>query len=113
MTIQLTQKAINKLKTELAKENKSFVRLGVKSGGCNGFTHVIEYTDTKKNKDSLYEFDGLKVVVDPKSINYLKDITVDYESRNLLELGFKFRNNLADKTCGCGTSFSLKDNKQP
>ena len=62
--------------------------------------------DQKKDKDNVYDFSGLKVFVDPKSLLYLKGTTLDYAD-SLQDKGFKFINPNADKTCGCGESFSV------
>lgn len=107
MAIFLTQDAIAEVKRMVAKENKPEVglRLGVKGGGCSGLSYFMNF-DAKKEKDNEFEFEGLKVFVDPKSLLYLKGTTLDYAD-SLQDKGFKFINPQANKTCGCGESFSV------
>ena len=107
MSIQLTPEAIAELKRMKEKENKpeAGLRLGVKGGGCSGLSYFMNF-DQKKEKDNEFEFEGLKVYVDPKSLLYLGGTTLDYMD-SLQEKGFRFVNPNASKTCGCGESFSV------
>lgn len=107
MTISLSPSAIAEVKRMVEKESKPDVglRLGVKGGGCSGLSYFMNF-DVKKDKDNEFEFSGLKVFVDPKSFLYLKGTTLDY-SDTLQDKGFKFINPQANKTCGCGESFSV------
>ena len=107
MTISLTQNAIAEVKRMVEKENKPDVglRLGVKGGGCSGLSYFMNF-DAKKDKDNEFDFEGLRVFVDPKSFLYLKGTTLDYAD-TLQDKGFKFINPQANKTCGCGESFSV------
>lgn len=108
MSIHLTQDAIAEAKRMIAKENKPEIaglRLGVKGGGCSGLSYFMNF-DALKEKDNIFEFDGLKVLIDPKSFLYLKGTTLDYAD-TLQDKGFKFINPQANKTCGCGESFSV------
>ncbi len=107
MSISLTQAAIEEVKRMAQKETKPDVglRLGVKGGGCSGLSYFMNF-DLKKEKDNEFDFEGLKVYVDPKSLLYLKGTTLDYAD-SLQDKGFRFVNPQASKTCGCGESFSV------
>jgi iron-sulfur cluster assembly protein len=108
MSISLTPKAISMAKQALAKRNTptAALRLGVKGGGCSGFAYVIEFADTRRAKDVVFTFDGLDVVVDPKSLVLLNGSTLDYEVK-LMQRGFKFVNPQEKAGCGCGESFGV------
>jgi len=92
----------------LARRNtpQSGLRLGVRGGGCSGASYVIEFADRVRPKDLVYDFGGLRVVVDPKSLVYLRGAVLDYEFK-LMEHGFKWRNPNEKKGCGCGESFAI------
>ena len=107
MAIQLTSEAIDEIKRMLIKENKANLglRVGVKGGGCSGLSYFMDF-DQKKEKDNVLEFDSVKVYIDPKSDLYLNGTTLDYKD-TLQEKGFRFINPNANKTCGCGESFSV------
>jgi len=100
--IEAAKRALDKRGTPLA-----FLRLGVKGSGCSGVSYAIEFSDQKRDSDNVYEFDGLIVLVDPKSLIYLQGSTLDYEKKNLMQFGFKFINPNAKSTCGCGESFDV------
>lgn len=103
----MTQDAIAEVKRMLAKEKKEGMglRVGVKGGGCSGLSYFLDFTE-KKDKDNEFEYDGVKLFVDPKSDLYLNGTTVDYVD-TLQEKGFRFVNPNASKTCGCGESFNV------
>ena len=106
--INLTTPAAQEVKRLIEKEQKSNLglRVGVKGGGCSGFTYVLTIDDaTPKQYDSVFEQDGLKILIDAKSHLYLDGMTIDYKN-SLMGGGFEFNNPLAKKTCGCGTSFN-------
>ena len=107
MSIQLTHEAIEEVKQMIAKENRqnAGLRIGVKGGGCSGLSYFLNF-DQKHETDNEFNFEGLPVYVDPKSFLYLKGTTLDYVD-TLQEKGFRFVNPNADKTCGCGESFSV------
>jgi iron-sulfur cluster assembly protein len=84
------------------------VRLGIKGGGCSGFSYVIQFDDdAPKERDTVYEVDGIKFYVDKKSLIYLAGSMLDYE-KTLMFQGFKFRNPNEATSCGCGHSFTVK-----
>jgi iron-sulfur cluster assembly protein len=106
--IVLTPKAIEMAKKALAKRGtpEAALRLGVRGGGCSGASYVIEFADTIRPRDIVTDHDGLKVVVDPKSLVYLRGAVLDYEVK-LMQHGFKFRNPNERSSCGCGESFGI------
>jgi iron-sulfur cluster assembly protein len=106
--IALTATAAQEVKRLIDKEQKPNLglRLGVKGGGCSGFSYVMALDEaTPKQFDTVFEQDGIKVLVDAKSHLYLDGTTIDFKSA-LTGGGFEFNNPLAKKSCGCGTSFS-------
>ena len=108
--IALTPGAIKQVKRQQEKTGKVgyYLRLGVKGGGCSGLSYVIDMENEPDEFDLTWEIDGLKVVVDRKSALYLKESTLDYNIKNLMEGGFVFSNPQAVRSCGCGTSFTAK-----
>lgn len=108
--IQLTPAAIKEIKKQLAKREtpNAYLRLGVRGAGCSGYTYVIQYEDTEpKEKDTQLDFDGIKVIIDPKSLIYLDGSALDWKS-SLIEQGFFFTNPNVVSQCGCGKSFSVR-----
>ncbi|MEE3035128.1 MAG: iron-sulfur cluster assembly accessory protein [Bacteroidota bacterium] len=85
---------------------KDFVRVGVKSGGCSGLSYELKFDKDKDSADKLFEDNKVRILVDKKSLLYLVGTTLDY-SGGLNGKGFVFRNPNANRTCGCGESFSL------
>ena len=83
-----------------------FVRVGVKSGGCSGLSYELKFDSNQFTEDRLFEDNGVKILVDKKSLLYLVGTILDY-SGGLNGKGFVFKNPNANRTCGCGESFSL------
>ena len=89
-----------------APNHQYFVRVGVKSGGCSGLSYELQFDDDQKENDRLFEDNDVRIVVDKKSLLYLAGTTLEY-SGGLNGKGFVFNNPNANRTCGCGESFSL------
>ena len=105
--ITLTPRAIEKALTLAKKEGKPpILRLGVKGGGCSGMSYVVSFIDEIREEDTAADYDGLRVVCDPKSLQFLEELVLDYET-NLFKSGWKFSNPQAAKSCSCGESFSV------
>jgi iron-sulfur cluster assembly protein len=111
--IDLTPKAVEMAKKALERRGtpSAGLRLGVRGGGCSGASYVIEFADKIRDRDRVFEFGGesgepLKIVIDPKSLVYLRGSVLDYEVK-LMSHGFKFRNPNEKKGCGCGESFAI------
>ncbi len=106
--IRLTKKAVEMAKRSIERRGlpTEGLRLGVKGGGCSGVSYAIEFADKIRGRDHVFEFDGLKIVVDPKSLIYLRGSILDYEVK-LMQHGFKFRNPNEKAGCGCGESFTV------
>jgi len=92
----------------MAEDNKegAFIRVGVKGGGCSGLMYNLDFDNIMQEDDKEFEDNGIKIVVDKKSFLYLVGTTLDY-SGGLNGKGFVFVNPNADRTCGCGESFSI------
>ena len=107
--VTLTEKAAKEIGNIIAQQelDKDTVRLrlGVKGGGCSGFSYVLDLTETQKDSDEVFEQHGIKIVCDPKSLLYLNGTTVDFKDE-LMGRGFVFSNPNASATYGCGSSFS-------
>ena len=108
--IQVSEIAKNKV-IELMSDDgydasKDFVRVGVKSGGCSGLSYELKFDKEQRENDKIFENNNIKIIVDKKSFLYLVGTTLDY-SGGLNGAGFVFKNPNANRTCGCGESFSL------
>jgi len=106
--IELTAKAVEMAQKAITRREGATagLRLGVRGGGCSGASYVIEFAEKIRDRDKVFEFDGLKVIVDPKSLVYLRGTVLDYEVK-LMSHGFKFQNPNEKKGCGCGESFGI------
>lgn len=112
--IHLSQAAIrevSRLKSKQPGENSLF-RLGVAAGGCCGFYYTMTFDRTVTERDRVYEFDRLQIVVNLESLKYISDLTIDY-SEDLMGGGFRFHNPQANSNCGCGHSFSVENSGLP
>ncbi|MDH5580803.1 MAG: iron-sulfur cluster assembly accessory protein [Bdellovibrionales bacterium] len=106
--VHLTDKAKEQIKKIFISENKGpeiGLRLGVIGGGCSGLSYKLDFGDSKEN-DNIFNYEGFKVYIDPKSSIYLKGVTLDFQD-GLEGKGFVFSNPSASNTCGCGESFSV------
>jgi iron-sulfur cluster assembly protein len=107
MSVNLSPAAAKHVTKYLAKRGKGVgVRLGVKTTGCSGLAYKLEYVDEVLSEDALFETEGIKLMVDPKSLAYLDGTTLDYVREGLNE-GFKFNNPNERDKCGCGESFRV------
>ena len=106
--ITISNNAKNRLLELLSseEETKQFVRVGVESGGCSGLSYKLVFDNNKTPEDELVENNGVKLLINKKSFLYLVGTTLDF-SDGLNGKGFVFNNPNANRTCGCGESFSL------
>ena len=95
-----------KLMNEDSSSDNSFIRVGVKGGGCSGLSYDLTFDNVINDNDKVFEDKGVKIVCDKKSILYLAGTELDF-SGGLNGKGFVFNNPNADRTCGCGESFSM------
>lgn len=108
--ITISEAASEKLK-EMLEEQASpdmFLRVGVQSGGCSGFSYGMGFDDEQQEDDKTFEIHGLKVVVDSESARFLYGVTIDYKE-SAMGGGFTIDNPNAIATCGCGSSFRTKE----
>jgi len=107
MGISMTSAAANHVAGYLVKRGAGLgIRLGVRTSGCSGMAYVLEYVDDLNSEDQVFEFEGVKVVIDPKSLVYLEGTELDFVKEGLNE-GFKFNNPNVRSECGCGESFNI------
>jgi iron-sulfur cluster assembly protein len=112
--ISVTPKAVEMIKKQIQKRGveSAALRLGIRGGGCSGFSYVIEFHDGEpRPKDNVFDYvaeDGtpVRVVVDKKSLVFLNGMTLDWE-QTLMQQGFKFLNPNEKTSCGCGHSFTV------
>lgn len=105
--ITLSPSAVERVQVFLAKRGKGVgVRLGIKTSGCSGLAYVLEFVDEINEDDHIFEQDGVKVIVDEKSLVYLNGTQLDFVKEGLNE-GFKFTNPNVKDECGCGESFNV------
>ena len=106
-TVLVTPKAVRKIREAFAKNGVADggLRLGVLGGGCSGLSYQFKFDKKPRATDHVFEFEDVKVFVDPKSMLYLDGMTLDWKD-SLIQSGFVFDNPHAKKSCGCGTSFS-------
>jgi len=107
--IHVTEKAAKKIRELLVKEGvpdaQGGLRVGVQGGGCSGLSYAMRLDTQARDRDKVFEENGARVFVDPKSLLYLNDTTLDYEE-TLMRQGFVFQNPQAARSCGCGSSFT-------
>ena len=105
--ITLTEKAAQHVQDYLAKRGKGVgLRVGVRTSGCSGLAYKLEFADNVNAEDHQFESHGVKVLVDPKSLQFIDGTELDYAREGLNE-GFKFRNPRVKDECGCGESFNV------
>lgn len=107
MAITITEAAAEHVQAFLANRGKGEgLRLGVRTTGCSGMAYVLEFADSIEPDDQVFESQGVKIIVDPKSMVYIDGTELDYGKEGLNE-GFKFNNPNVKDTCGCGESFNI------
>lgn len=117
MAITLTENAAKEVLSlieqqgETAKKagedsTKLFLRVGVKGGGCSGFSYSLDLTETKTDEDETWDQHGVELICDSKSMLYLDGVSVDFKDE-MMGRGFVFNNPNATSNCGCGSSFSV------
>ncbi len=110
MSVILTESAAREIQTIVKQQEldgeKVCLRVGVKGGGCSGFSYVLDLTETQKEHDEVFEVQGIKVICDPKSLLYLNGTTIDFKDE-IMGRGFVFNNPNASTSCGCGSSFAV------
>lgn len=107
MALQLTEAAVSQVKRLIEGQGNSELKLrvGVKGGGCSGMSYTLALDTQQKEGDEAFSFDDVTVLVDMKSYLYLNGTTLDYVE-DVMGGGFKFENPNAERSCGCGSSFS-------
>ena len=107
MAISITETAARHMARQLADRGHGLgIRVGVKTTGCSGMAYVLEFADKVEVGDQVFEDNGVKIVVDPKSLAYIDGTEMDFVKEGINE-GFAFRNPNAKGECGCGESFSV------
>ena len=105
----LTERAAKKIRALLEKEGvpleEGGLRVGVQGGGCSGLSYAMRIDTKARDRDKVFEEYGARLFVDPKSFLYLNGTTLDYEE-TLMRQGFVFQNPNAERSCGCGSSFT-------
>lgn len=107
--IQLTERAakeVRRIFVDQSLPESTVLRVGVKGGGCSGFSYTLGFDEKVTEADQVAEVQGIRVACDPKSFLYLNNTELDFEE-SLMGRGFRFQNPNASKTCGCGESFSV------
>jgi len=107
MAITMTEAAVQHVNRHLSRRGKGIgVRVGVRTSGCSGMAYVLEFVDELASEDEVFEDQGVKVIVDKKSLLYLDGTELDFVKEGLNE-GFKFNNPNVSSECGCGESFNV------
>ena len=108
--INLSKAAASEIRRLMTKQKQSnsLFRLGVQSGGCAGIYYTLEFDSAIKSEDQIYDCQGIQIVVEENSLNFINGLTLDY-TEDLMGGGFRFHNPNASSTCGCGNSFSAID----
>ena len=116
MAITISEAAAKEIQSIMSKQGedgkkngdeatKMFLRVGVKGGGCSGFSYSLDLTETKNDEDESWDQHGIEVICDSKSLLYLDGVSVDFKDE-MMGRGFVFNNPNATSSCGCGSSFS-------
>ncbi len=107
--VTLTESAAKEIDSIITQQeldrDKVRLRIGVKGGGCSGFSYLLDLTENQKDTDESFDQHGVTVIVDPKSLLYLSGTVIDFKNE-VMGRGFVFQNPNATSTCGCGSSFT-------
>ncbi len=107
MAITVTEAAASRVAAFLENRGKGLgLRLGVRTSGCSGMAYVLEFVDDLNEEDQIFEYYGVNIIVDAKSLVYLDGTELDFAKEGLNE-GFKFNNPNVSSECGCGESFNV------
>lgn len=107
MAISISDTAARHVADQLAERGHGIgIRVGVKTTGCSGMAYVLEFVDKLEVGDEIFEEQGVKIIVDPKSLVYIDGTEMDFVKQGVNE-GFEFKNPNAKGECGCGESFSI------
>ena len=108
--VTLTAAAVRQVNylIEKQKSGRKCLRIAVKGGGCSGLSYVLNLDEAATDRDHVLQADGVSVLIDKKSARFISGLTLDYSVKNLLEGGWIFQNPNAQRSCGCGTSFTPK-----
>ena len=105
MAISMTADAVSRVRAYASARGKpQVVRIGVKTTGCSGLAYTMELAGEQADGDAVFECDGVRILIDEKSLLYLDGTELDYKREGLQE-GFQFNNPNVKETCGCGESF--------
>jgi iron-sulfur cluster assembly protein len=108
--VNLSETAAREIDTIITQQEldreKIRLRVGIKGGGCSGFSYVLDLTENQKDTDESFEQHGIRIICDPKSLLYLNGTTIDFKDE-IMGRGFVFSNPNATSTCGCGSSFAV------
>lgn len=105
--IHVTPRAASRIATNLDRRGQGIgIRIGVRTTGCSGLAYVLEYVDNTAESDVIFDSAGFKIVVDPRDLPIIDELTVDYVRQGLNE-GFDFINPQERDRCGCGESFRI------
>lgn len=110
MPVILTETAANEVKRILGEQNvpeDTVLRVGVKGGGCSGFSYDLNFDSQTSDKDRVSDFYGVKLAIEKKFDPYLDGTEIDFVTNDLGQRGFKFNNPNVVKSCGCGSSFQV------
>lgn len=109
MPIQLSESAAKEVRhicdQQKLDAQKVYLKVGVKGGGCSGFSYILDLTENRHDNDEEFDIHGVRVICDPKSYLYLNGTQIDFKDE-MMGRGFVFKNPNATSTCGCGSSFS-------
>ena len=108
--VLLTETAAREIRAIIQQQEldatKVRLRVGVKGGGCSGFSYLLDLTESQRDTDEAFEQHGIMIICDPKSLLYLSGTTIDFKDE-IAQRGFVFQNPNATSSCGCGSSFSV------